>query len=214
LDSAPQGPLGQALLVNALLLGLFAVQHSVMARSWFKRWLTRFVPAHLERSTYVLMASLTLILLYWQWQPLGGMVWEVSDPLWRGVLHALFACGWFLILYATFLINHFDLFGLRQVWLNLRGKDYTPLNFGTPGAYKMVRHPIYLGWVVAAWATPSMSITHLFFAVATTAYILVGIRFEERDLVRGHGVTYERYRERVPMLFPFGKRGGRSAGLA
>lgn len=210
IDSTPGGPLGQALLVDALLLGLFAVQHSVMARPAFKRWWTRFVPKPVERSTYVLFASLALITLFAYWQPIGGVVWEVQDPAARIALYAFCAFGWALVLVATFLINHFDLFGLRQVWLHLRGKEYRPLNFGTPGLYKIVRHPLYVGFFIAFWATPTMTAAHLFFAVMTTAYILIAIRFEEHDLVAEHGARYVEYRKQVPMLVP--RMSGRPSG--
>jgi protein-S-isoprenylcysteine O-methyltransferase Ste14 len=211
IDSAPESPLGQALLINTLLLGLFAVQHSVMARPVFKRWWTRFVPKPVERSTYVLFSSLALIALFVYWQPIGGVIWNVQDPIGRAVLYGLFAFGWGLVLLATFLINHFDLFGLRQVWLYLRGKEYRPLNFGTPALYKIVRHPLYVGWFFAFWATPSMTVAHLFFALLTAAYILIAIRFEERDLLAEHGARYSEYRKQVPMLVP--RLGGRPSGI-
>jgi protein-S-isoprenylcysteine O-methyltransferase Ste14 len=211
IDSTPDGPLGQALLINALLLGLFAVQHSVMARPAFKRWWTRFVPKPVERSTYVLFSSLALIALFAHWQPIGGVIWDVQDPVGRAVLYGLCAFGWALVLVATFLINHFDLFGLRQVWLHLRGKEYRPLNFGTPGLYKIVRHPLYVGFFFAFWATPTMTAAHLFFALMTTTYILIAIRLEERDLVAEHGARYSEYRKQVPMLVP--RLGGRSSGI-
>ena len=207
LDGTREGSLAGGIAVDVALLGLFALQHSVMARPWFKAWWTRIVPPVLERSTYVLFSSLALILLFWQWRPLGGVVWSVEDPVGRAVLWALFAFGWGLVLVATFLINHFDLFGLRQVWLFLRGRPYTRLVFGTPGPYRLVRHPLYLGWLFAFWMTPTMTLAHLLFAVATTAYILLAIRWEENDLLREHGASYERYRRRVPMIFPsFGRR--------
>lgn len=202
IDGEPQRSLAQALVVNLLLLGLFAVQHSVMARPAFKRWWTRFIPKPVERSTYVLFSSAALLLLFHAWQPMGGVVWEVQHPIGRGVLYSLFAGGWLLVLIATFLINHFDLFGLRQVWLYLRGRDYTPLAFKTPGLYRHVRHPLYVGWLFTFWATPTMTIAHLVFALATTAYILIAIRFEERDLVGVHGQAYADYRQQVPMLVP------------
>jgi len=210
IDSSPEGPLGQALLIDALLLGLFAVQHSVMARPGFKRWWMRFVPKPVERSTFVLFASLALIALFAYWQPIGGVVWEVQDPAARIALYALCAFGWGLVLVATFLINHFDLFGLRQVWLYLRGKEYRPLSFGTPGVYKLVRHPLYVGFIIAFWVTPTMTAAHLFFAVMTTAYMLIAIRFEEHDLVAEHGARYAVYRKQVPMLVP--RLGGRPSG--
>jgi protein-S-isoprenylcysteine O-methyltransferase Ste14 len=201
LDGVPVGPLGTSLLVNLGLLGLFAVQHSVMARPAFKRWWTRIVPPAAERSTYVLASSLALILLFWQWRPLGGVVWDVQDPIGRAILFGGFAFGWLLVLASTFLINHFDLFGLRQVWLHLRGTPYRPLPFETPGLYRVVRHPLYVGWFFAFWATPTMTVTHLLFAGMTTAYILIAIRLEERDLAELHP-EYEAYRQRVPMLIP------------
>lgn len=202
IDAAPEDPVGLALLINLVLLGLFALQHSIMARPAFKRWWTQFVPQPVERSTYVLLSSLALLLLFWQWRPLGGVVWAVHDPTGKAVLFGLFAFGWLLVLVATFLINHFDLFGLRQVWLYWRGQAYTHLQFGTPGPYRLVRHPLYVGWLFAFWATPTMTITHLLFAVATTGYILIAIRLEERDLVTFHGEAYTQYRQRVPMLIP------------
>ncbi len=202
IDSAPQVPLGQALLINTLLLGVFAVQHSLMARPAFKRWWTRIVPEPAERSTYVLFSSLALILLFVYWQPMGGVIWSVEQPVGRAVLYALFAFGWGLVLVSTFLINHFDLFGLRQVWLHLRGRDYESLRFVTPWLYRLVRHPLYVGWFFAFWATPDMTFTHLVFAVATTLYILIAIQLEERDLLRFHGKDYADYRRQVPMLLP------------
>ncbi|HEV7766339.1 MAG TPA: isoprenylcysteine carboxylmethyltransferase family protein [Thermoanaerobaculia bacterium] len=210
LDGPRTAPLARAAAINVGLLTLFAVQHSVMARQWFKERWTRIVPSPLERSTYVLLSSLALILLFWQWQPLGGVVWSVEDPVGRMVLQALFAFGFALVLVSTFLINHFDLFGLRQVWLFLRGKPYTRLEFGTPGPYRLVRHPLYVGWFFAFWMTPVMTFAHLLFAIATTTYILVAIQFEERDLVREFGGSYETYRRRVPMLIPFTKPSERS----
>ena len=173
-----------------------------MARRWFKQAWTRIVPAALERSTYVLFSSAALIVMFRFWQPLGGVVWSVNDPIGRAVLYGLFAFGFGLVLVSTFLINHFDLFGLRQVWLFLRAKPYTHLRFGTPGPYRLVRHPLYVGWFFAFWATPAMTYAHLLFAVATAAYILLAIQFEERDLVHYHP-EYAEYRRRVPMLIPF-----------
>ena len=205
LDSAPVGPLGTSLLINLGLLALFAVQHSVMARPAFKQVWTRIVPEPIERSTYVLASSLALILLFWQWRPLGGVVWDVQDPVGRALLLSGFAFGWLLVLVTTFLINHFDLFGLRQVWLHLRGRRYRPLPFKTPGPYRIVRHPLYVGWLFAFWATPTMTVTHLLFAVVTTSYILLAIRLEERDLIAAHP-EYSEYQKRVPMLVPVGRR--------
>lgn len=215
LDGPPVGPLWSSLLINIGLLGLFAVQHSVMARKWFKEWWTRIVPKPVERSTYVLFSSLALVLLFWLWRPLGGVVWSVEDPTVVAVIRVLFAFGWALVLISTFLINHFDLFGLRQVWLYLIDRRYQPLPFGTPALYRIVRHPLYVGWFFAFWMTPLMTTAHLLFAAATTAYILIAIQFEERDLVREHGENYESYRRRVPMLVPLtGKRQGISASGA
>ena len=202
IDGVRAGSFATALTVDLLLLGLFAVQHSVMARPAFKRRWTQIIPPAAERSTYVLASSVALLLLFWQWRPLGGVVWDVEQPVLRALLQATFAAGWLTILVATFLINHFDLFGLRQVWLHLRGEPYRPLPFATPGLYRHVRHPLYVGWFLAFWATPTMTVTHLVFALATTAYILIAIRFEERDLVDAYGRAYADYRRRVPMLVP------------
>lgn len=202
MDAVPSRPFATALAINAGLLGLFAVQHSLMARPFFKRWLTRFVPEPAERSTYVLFSSLALILLFGCWQPLGGVVWEVRNPVGAALLHAGFGFGWLLVLVTTFLINHFDLFGLRQVWKFFRGIAYLPLKFVTPGPYRLVRHPLYVGWFCAFWFTPTMTVTHLVFAVATSIYILVAIQLEERDLVDFHGADYVEYRKKTPMLVP------------
>jgi len=203
LDGPPRGPIGVGLAIDVGLLTLFAVQHSVMARRWFKERWTRIVPRPVERSTYVLFSSVALGLLFFLWQPLGGSVWVVEAPVARAVVLGLFAFGWGLVLFCTFLINHFDLFGLRQVWLELLGRPYTPIAFATPGPYRLVRHPLYVGWLFAFWMTPTMTLSHLLFAVATTTYIVLAIQLEERDLLREHGSAYERYRRQVPMLVPF-----------
>jgi protein-S-isoprenylcysteine O-methyltransferase Ste14 len=202
IDSGQPGPLGEALLINAGLLALFAFQHSLMARPWFKRGWTRFIPEPVERSTYVLFSSLALLVLFWQWRPMGGVVWNVEEQALRIVLYGLCAMGWLLVLISTFLINHFDLFGLRQVYLFLLGKQYTQLVFKTPVLYRHVRHPLYLGWLFAFWATPAMNVAHLVFAIATTLYILMAIQFEEKDLIRLHGDEYRYYQKRVPMILP------------
>ncbi|MEC4812929.1 MAG: methyltransferase [Scytonema sp. PMC 1069.18] len=206
IDSVPVISWNNALLVDTALLGIFAIQHSVMARKGFKNWWTQFVPQTIERSTYVLFSSLCLIALFYFWQPIGTTIWNITNPLGVALLYGLFASGWLLVLVSTFLINHFDLFGLRQVWLYLQGKEYTQLKFATPGPYKYVRHPLYVGWLLAFWSTPTMTATHLVFALITTAYILVAIQFEERDLVDLHGKTYADYRHQVPMLVPFTHR--------
>jgi protein-S-isoprenylcysteine O-methyltransferase Ste14 len=201
IDSTPTDPWPVALLINIGLLSLFAVQHSVMARPEFKRLLTRVIPAPVERSTYVLASSLALALLFWQWRPLGGTVWEVEHPLGRAMLNAGFAFGWLLVLVSTFVISHFDLFGLRQTWRAFRGRPQAEVRFATPLLYRIVRHPLYVGWFFAFWSAPTMTITHLLFAVMTTAYILVAIRLEERDLIKAHP-EYAGYRLQVPMLVP------------
>lgn len=202
IDASSEGSASLAILINSLLLGLFAVQHSLMARPWFKAWWTQFVPAHLERSIYVLFSSLALLLLFWQWRPLGGVVWEVRAPVGLAVLTTLYVCGWLTVLLTTFLINHFDLFGLRQVWLYFRGLPYVATPFVTPGPYRLVRHPLYVGWLTVVWAAPTMTAAHLLFALGTTVYILMAVQWEERDLVGYHGRAYEEYRRQVPMLVP------------
>lgn len=206
IDSGRTGSLGEALLIDAGLLTLFAVQHSLMARPFFKRAWTRLVPKEAERSTYVLLSSLALLFMFWQWQPIGGVVWTVEQPVLQMVIYGLYAIGWLLVLSSTFLINHFDLFGLRQVFLYLIGRPYTQLKFGTPIFYRHVRHPLYLGWLFAFWSTPTMTVAHLVFAVATTAYIFVAIQLEERDLENTFGDDYRRYKKTVPMIIPIGRK--------
>ena len=202
LDGDATAPLASALAIDAALLTLFAVQHSVMARRWFKEWWTQMVPWTIERSTFVLFASVALIVLFWQWRPIGMPIWTVTDPVVRALLWALFAAGWGTVLVVTFLINHFDLFGLRQVWLPLIGKPYTRIEFRTPAPYRYVRHPLYFGFLLAFWMTPTMTLAHLVFAITTTAYIVLAIQFEERDLISEYGPAYQEYRKRVPMLLP------------
>jgi protein-S-isoprenylcysteine O-methyltransferase Ste14 len=201
LDSQATGSWISALLIDTALLALFALQHSVMARPGFKRILTRFVPAAAERSTYVLASCLALLVLFWQWQPLGGTVWEVESELGSAFLYVAYGFGWALLLFATFVINHFDLFGLRQIWRNLLGKPQSDLKFTTPLLYRFVRHPLYVGWITLFWSTPHMTVAHLFFAVCTTVYIFVAIHFEERDLIAKHP-EYAVYRRQVPMIVP------------
>lgn len=209
IDSGRQTSLLYALAVDAGLLTLFAVQHSVMARQWFKRAWTKLVPQPIERSTYVLFSSLALILLFWKWEPIGGTIWSIEQPGARLLVLGSYAVGWVILLASTFLINHFDLFGLRQVWLHLLGREYTGLKFRTPMFYRYVRHPLYVGWLMIFWSAPVMTVAHLLFAVATTAYILIAIQWEESDLVHMHP-EYAEYRRRVPMLIP-GTGGGRRA---
>lgn len=205
IDSGAEEAFAQSLLINAVLLTLFAVQHSVMARPGFKKWWTRLVPKPIERSTFVLFASLALLLLFWQWRPMTGVIWNVENAIGRLILQGLFWLGWMLVLFSTFLINHFDLFGLRQVYLHQQGKPYTDLGFRTPFLYKFIRHPIMLGFITAFWATPRMTLGHLVFAIATTAYILIAIQIEERDLSNAYG-EYSAYRQQVSMIVPLRRK--------
>jgi protein-S-isoprenylcysteine O-methyltransferase Ste14 len=205
IDTGTAAPMSEALIVDLLLLSLFAVQHSVMARKQFKRWWTQFVPASIERSTYVLFASLALALLLWQWCPLPDVIWEVTDPQLAAAITGLSLLGFVLVLTSTFLINHFELFGLHQVVNNLAGRDMPEQKFRTPFLYGFVRHPIYLGFIIAFWAAPVMTLGHLMFAAVTTAYIFVGIFFEERDLIELFGDEYQRYRKTASMLIPWRK---------
>jgi protein-S-isoprenylcysteine O-methyltransferase Ste14 len=210
IDSGASAPLPAALLVDTVLLLLFAVPHSVMARPAFKRWWTKFVPPPVERSTYVLQSSLLLGLLFWKWRPIPAVVWDVGHPAGRWLLQAVFWAGWTVVLASTFLIDHFDLFGLRQVHLHASGREYTPPAFRTPGLYRYVRHPLMSGFLLAFWATPTMTAGHLLFAAATTGYILIALQLEERDLAGYHGDRYRAYRKQVGMLFPL-PRGSKSS---
>jgi protein-S-isoprenylcysteine O-methyltransferase Ste14 len=205
IDTGAAGSLGEALVVNLLLMSLFAVQHSVMARKQFKQWWTQYVPKSVERSTYVLLASLVLLLLYWQWRPMPAVVWQIADPSIALAVNVLGFVGWLIVFTSTFLINHFELFGLHQVANNLTGRAMPAPRFRTPLFYGFVRHPIYLGFVIAFWAAPTMTLGHLLFAAVTTAYIVVAIQFEERDLIDLFGDEYRRYKRRVSMLVPWRK---------
>jgi protein-S-isoprenylcysteine O-methyltransferase Ste14 len=202
IDSGPDGSILAALAIDGALLAIFALQHSIMARPWFKKAWTQIVPEPVERSTYVLFSSVAMLLMFWFWHPIGGVIWSVQGGIGETIIYGFYAQGLAIVLASTFLINHFDLFGLRQVYLYLIGRPYTPLEFRTPFFYRYVRHPLYVGWLFTFWSAPVMTVAHFFFAVMTTAYILIAIRFEEADLVAVHGEKYRLYREQVPMLIP------------
>ncbi len=206
LDSNLDGSLIKGLLIDILLLGLFAIQHSLMARQNFKKWWIKIIPEPIERSTYVLIASLALLLLFWQWNSLGGIIWNIQKPIIYNIIYGIFALGWLIVFLSTFMINHFDLFGLRQVYLYWRGQEYEYLGFRTPGFYKYIRHPIMLGFVIAFWATPLMTVSHIVFAIGTTIYVLVGIKLEEMDMIYIYGNLYQEYRQQVSMLIPVPRR--------
>lgn len=203
IDSTPAAFASSALAIDIALLGLFGLQHSGMARKEFKQKWTKIVPKPIERSTYVLFSSLCLLTLFYFWQPIGGTLWRVNSSVGVAVLYSLFTIGWLIVLGTTFLINHFELFRLQQVWFYLQEKDSTAAEFVTPGPYQYVRHPLYVGFLIAFWATPNMTITHLVFALVITAYVVVAVQLEEKDLIADHGETYKAYRRRVPMLIPF-----------
>ncbi|MHC4106909.1 MAG: methanethiol S-methyltransferase [Planctomycetota bacterium] len=208
IDDGAEGSLGAAIGINVVLLLLFGGQHSIMARPAFKDWWTKIVPVAIERSTFVLLASLILVLMFWQWRPVTASIWQIDAPWARNILIGISLFGWLLVLYSTFLIDHFDLFGLRQVYLYLRGRPYTPPAFVERSIYRLVRHPLMLGFLIAFWVTPDMTAGHLLFAVVTTVYVLAAIQVEERDLARSLGDDYREYRTRTRMLVPLPKRSG------
>jgi protein-S-isoprenylcysteine O-methyltransferase Ste14 len=212
IDSGLAGPVGTAVLVDVLLLGLFGLQHSIMARPGFKRWWTRLVPRAVERSTFVLFASVILLVLFYYWRPIQAVVWDLHGPVARDIMWALFAAGWLIVFLGTFMIDHFDLFGLRQAWTYFRGREYQHPHFQTRGFYSYVRHPLMLGFIVAFWATPVMTVGHVLFAAVSTAYILVALKIEERDLITYHGEAYQEYRRTTPALIPGLRRRSSGAG--
>ncbi|GJM05405.1 MAG: membrane protein [marine bacterium B5-7] len=203
IDSGDVAAIVPSLIINVVLLGLFAIPHSVMARPAFKQWFTRYIPAAIERSTYVLVSSVLLFLLYWLWQPMAGVIWQVESSVGVMLLSGFFWFGWAIVLLSTFMTNHFDLFGLRQVYINYKGQEYKHLEFRMIGLYKLCRHPLMLGFIIAFWAAPIMTTGHLLFSVATTAYIFIALQFEERDLLTFFGDVYKEYKEKVPMVFPY-----------
>jgi len=206
-NSGIEGPMGQAILINLLLIALFGIHHSIAARPGFKKWVTQHCPQHLERSTYVLISNVFMILILWQWQPITQVVWHVDSPLGRTILYSLFGFGWFLVVLSSFLINHFDLFGIRQVYLNLVGKEYTSVPFKLTFLYKIVRNPLMLGWYLAFWSTPHMTVGHFVFASGLSAYGFIGILCEEKDHAEFLGEQYKEYKEKTPMVLPFPKLG-------
>lgn len=208
IDSGPEGPFGMSLVTNAVLLGIFALQHSIMARPAFKSRWAALIPASVERNTYVLFTNIVLCLIFRFWQPMTGEIWSVENANAQAVLQGLFWFGWLLVLVSTFMINHFDLFGLRQAWFNLQGREYEPLGFRTTALYNFIRHPIQTGFLIAFWATPDMTAGHLLFSIMTTDYVLVALQLEERDLVGEFGEQYQTYRRQVSMLLPLGKYKG------
>lgn len=209
INTGVEVPFTQALIINLVLLSIFALQHSIMARPGFKKWWTKFVPPAIERSTYVLLSSLALILIYWQWRPMTDIFWQVQQETAVTLLYGVFVLGWLIVLLSTFMINHFDLFGLKQVYEYLKSRAPQPIPFKTSFLYSIVRHPIMLGFIIAFWATPVMTVGHLVFSMTTTLYILVAVKFlEERDLRKIHGETYTSYQKEVPMLIPFPKKKG------
>lgn len=206
INTGPETPFTQALIINLTVLSVFALQHSIMARPEFKEWWTQFVPPQIERSTYVLLSSLALILIFWQWRPISAVIWDVQHETATILLHGLFALGWLIVLLSTFMISHFKLFGLKQVYHYLKNIEPQPLSFQKPFLYQIVRHPLMLGFIIAFWATPFMTLGHLVFSITTTLYILIAVKFlEERDLLRKHGQKYAEYQDQVPMLLPFPK---------